>query len=184
MPLITSLHMQRNKTIHLVILASALLSLLLVSTTYHSFTFAQNSQTKFRAKLDSNNEVPPLNSTAEGIATFKLKDNAINTKINITGITDLSGAQILTGKTGENGVPIVDLLKTGKKTAIPGGISIAGSFTASDLEGAMKGKALSALQSAMGTNETYVNIKTKDHPDGEIRGQIKPKGTSSSTPTQ
>jgi hypothetical protein len=31
------------------------------------------------------NEVPPLNSTAEGIATFKLKDNAINTKINITG---------------------------------------------------------------------------------------------------
>ncbi|HKX20117.1 MAG TPA: CHRD domain-containing protein, partial [Nitrososphaeraceae archaeon] len=128
--------------------------------------------------------VPPLNSTAEGIATFKLKDNAINTKINITGITDLSGAQILTGKKGENGVPIVDLLKTGKKTPIPGGISIVGSFTASDLEGAMKGKALAALQSAMGTNETYVNIKTKDHPDGEIRGQIKPKGSSSPTPTQ
>src|SRR6476660_9665526 len=100
MPIIASLDMQQNKTIHLVILASALLSLLLVSTTYSSFTFAQNSQTKFRAKLDSNNEVPPLNSTAEGIATFKLKDNTINTKINITGITDLSGAQILTGKKG------------------------------------------------------------------------------------
>ncbi|HEY7227557.1 MAG TPA: CHRD domain-containing protein [Nitrososphaeraceae archaeon] len=167
--------MERNKTLHLVILASALLSLLLVSTTYSSFTFAQNL-TKFRAKLDSNNEVPPLNSTAAGIATFKLKDNAINTKVNITGITDLSGAQILTGKKGENGQPIVDLLKTGKMTKIPGGVAIEGSFTASDFEGAMKGKALSALQSAMGTNETYVNIKTKDHPDGEIRGQIKPKG--------
>ena len=180
MRLIICSFMQPNKTLHLIILASALLSLLLVSTTYSSFTFAQNSQTKFRAKLDSNNEVPPLNSTAEGIASFKLKDNTINTKINITGITDLSGAQILTGKKGENGVPIVDLLKTGKMTKIPGGVAIEGSFTASDFEGAMKGKALSALQSAMGTNETYVNIKTKDHPDGEIRGQIKPKGS----PTQ
>jgi len=170
--------MQRNKIIHLAILASALLSLLLVSTIHSSFTFAQNSQTKFRAKLDSNNEVPPLNSTAKGIATFKLKDNAISTKLNITGITDISGAQILAGKKGENGQPIVDLLRTGKKTAIPGGVAIVGSFTASDFEGTMKGKALSALQSAMGTNETYVNIKTKDHPDGEIRGQIKPKGTS------
>ena len=184
MPLITSLHMQRNKTIHLVILASALLSLLLVSTTYHSFSFAQNSQTKFRAKLDSNNEVPPLNSTAAGVASFKLKDNAINTKINITGITDITGAQILTGKKGENGIPIVDLLKTGNKSKTPGGVAIEGSFTASDFEGAMKGKALAALQSAMGTNETYVNIKTKDHPDGEIRGQIKPKGSSSPTPAQ
>jgi hypothetical protein len=184
MPLIASLDMQQNKTIHLVILASALLSLLLVSTTYSSFTFAQNSQTKFRAKLDSNNEVPPLNSTAGGIATFKLKKDAINSKINITGITDISGAQIVTGKKGENGVPIVDLLKTGNKTKIPGGVAIEGSFTASDFEGAMKGKPLSALQSAMGTNETYVNIKTKDHPDGEIRGQIKPKGSSSPSPTQ
>ena len=167
--------MQRNKTLHLVILSSALLSLLLVSTTYSSFTFAQNL-TKFRAKLDSNNEVPPVNSTAAGVATFKLKDNTIDTKINITGITDLSGAQILTGKKGENGDPIVDLLKTGKKAQTPGGVSIEGSFTASDFLGSMKGKALAALQAAFGTNETYVNIKTSDHPDGEIRGQIKPKG--------
>jgi hypothetical protein len=66
-------------------------------------------------------------------------------------------------------------------TKIPGGVAIEGSFTASDFEGAMKGKPLSALQSALGTNETYVNIKTKDHPDGEIRGQIKPKGSPSPT---
>jgi hypothetical protein len=30
----------------------------------------------------------------------------------------------------------------------------------------------------MGTNETYVNIHTSDHPDGEIRGQIKVKGNA------
>jgi hypothetical protein len=166
--------MQDNKTLHLVILASALLSLLLVSTTLN-FTYAQS---KFRAKLDANNEVPPVNSTAEGVATFKVKDDTITTKINITGITDVSGAQILTGKKGENGDTIIDLLKTGEKTKTPGGVAIKGNFTASDFEGSLKGKALSALQSAMGTNQTYVNIKTSDHPDGEIRGQIKVKGNA------
>jgi len=167
--------MQYNKTLQLVILASALLSLLLVSTTYSNFTYAQS---KFRAKLDANNEEPPVNSTAEGVATFKVKDDTITTKINITGITDISGAQIHTGKKGENGDPIIDLLKTGEKTKTPGGVAIKGNFTASDFEGSLKGKALSALQSAMGTNETYVNIKTSDHPDGEIRGQIKVKGNA------
>jgi hypothetical protein len=169
--------MQYNKTLHLVIIASALLSLLLVATTYGNFTYAQS---KFRAKLDANNEVPPVNSTAEGVATFKVKDDTITTKINITGITDVSGAQLLTGKKTENGDPIVDLLKTGEKTKTPGGVAIEGNFTASDFEGSMKGKTLSDLQSAMGTgtNETYVNIQTSDHPDGEIRGQIKVKGNA------
>jgi hypothetical protein len=166
--------MQDNKTLHLVILASALLSLLLVSTT-SNFTYAQS---KFRAKLDANNEVPPVNSTAEGVANFKVKDDTITTKINITGIADISGAQILTGKKGENGDTIIDLLKTGEKTKTPGGVAIKGNFTASDFEGSLKGKALSALQSAMGTNQTYVNIKTSGHPDGEIRGQIKVKGNA------
>jgi CHRD domain. len=104
--------MQYNRTLHLVILASALLSLLLVSATYSNITYAQN---KYRAKLDANNEVPPINSTAEGVATFKVKDDTITSKINITGITDVSGAQIHTGKAGENGDPIIDLLKTGEK---------------------------------------------------------------------
>ena len=167
--------MQSNKTLHFAILASALLSLLLVATTYGNFTYAQS---KFRAKLDANNEVPPVNSTAEGVATFKVKDDTITSKINITGITDVSGAHIHAGKKGENGDPIVDLLKTGEKAKTPGGVTIKGNFTASDFEGSMKGKALSDLQSAMSTNETYANIHTSDHPDGEIRGQIKVKGNA------
>jgi hypothetical protein len=167
--------MQSNKTLHFAILASALLSLLLVATTYGNFTYAQS---KFRAKLDANNEVPPVNSTAEGVATFKIKDDTINSKINVSGITDVSGAHIHAGKKGENGDPIVDLLKTGEKAKTPGGVTIKGNFTASDFEGSMKGKALSDLQSAMSTNGTYVNIHTSDHPDGEIRGQIKVKGNA------
>jgi len=170
--------MEQNKTLHLAIIIGALISLVLVSTTYSNFVYAQN---KFRAKLDANNEVPPVDSTAEGVATFKVKDDAIKSKINITGITEVSVAQILMGKIGQNGDPIVDLLKTGEKTETTDGVAIKGNFTASDFEGSMQGKDLSALQSAMATNQTYVNIMTSDHPDGEASGHIYSKGSTTGT---
>ena len=170
--------MEPNKTLHLVIIIGALVSLLLISTTYSNFVYAQN---KFRAKLDANNEVPPVDSKAEGVANFKLKDDAIQSKINITGIADVSGAKILMGNISQSGDPIVDLLKTGEKTERSDGVAIKGNFTASDLEGSMKGKDLSALQSTMAANETYVNIMTSGHPDGEISGHIYAKGSTTGT---
>jgi len=170
--------MQHNKTLYLVIIVGALLSLLLVSTTYSNSVYAQN---KFRAKLDANNEVPPVDSTAEGVATFKIKDDTIQSKINLTGIGDVSGAQIFMGKIGENGDPIVDLLKTGEKTQRSDGVAIQRDFTASDFEGSLQGKDLSALQSAMAGNQTYVNIMTSAHPDGEVTGHIYAKGSTTGT---
>ena len=170
--------MEQNKTLHLAIIIGALISLLLVSTTYSNFVYAQN---KFRAKLDANNEVPPVDSKSEGIATFKIKDDSMKSTVNITGIADVSGAQIFMGKIGQNGDRIVDLLKTGEKTERSDGVAIKGNFTASDFEGSMQGKDLSSLQSAMAANQTYVNIMTSDHPDGEVSGHIYAKGSTTGT---
>jgi len=167
--------MQYTRTIKLVMISSAVLSLLLISATYSNSVFAQN---KFRAKLDANNEIPPVDSKASGHATFKIKNDSIKSKVNITGITDISGAKIFAGKIGQNTDPIVDLLKTGEKTQGSGGVAITGNFTASDLEGSMKGKDLSELQSAMAANGTFVNIMTTAHPDGEVAGHIYPKGST------
>jgi lipopolysaccharide export LptBFGC system permease protein LptF len=170
--------MEHNKTLHLAIIIGALISLLLVSTTYSNFVYAQN---KFRAKLDANNEVPPVDSKAEGVATFKIKDDSIKSTVNITGIADVSGAQIFMGKIGQNGDPIVNLLKTGEKTERSDGVAIKGNFTTSDFEGSMQGKDLSSLQSTMAANQTYVNIMTSNHPDGEVSGHIYAKGSTTGT---
>lgn len=172
---VSNLFMQNDKTLHLVIIIGALLTMLLISATYSNFAFAQN---KFRAKLDADNLVPPVDSPAEGVANFKLKDDAINSKINITGITDVSGAQIIMGKIGQNGDPIVDLLETGDKSVRSDGVAIVGNFTASDIGGSVEGNDLSQLLSAMTANQTYVNIITSEHPDGELGGLIYAKGTS------
>jgi hypothetical protein len=167
--------MQHNKSLQLVILGGALLSLLIVSTTYSNSVYAQN---KFRAKLDAKNEVPPVDSAADGVATFKIKDDAVKSKINATGITDISGAKIFMGKIGQNGDPIVDLLNTGEKEQGVNGVTIKGNFTASDFGGSMEGKSLSDLQSAMASNQTFVNIMTSEHPDGELAGHIYSKGST------
>jgi len=166
--------MQNNKT-HLVLITSALVTMLIISATCASTVYAQN---KFRAKLDADNEVPSVDSQAKGHATFKIKADTIKSKINITGISDVSGAQIFMGKIGQNTDPIVDLLKTGEKSIWTGGVSIKGNFTASDLGGSMNGKDLSALQSAMAANQTFVNIMTTEHPNGELAGHIYSKGST------
>ena len=169
--------MQNNKTLYLAIITGALFSLLLISSISSNYVYAQ----KFRAKLDADNLVPPVDSPAEGVANFKVKDESIKSKINITGITDVSGAQIVMGKIGQDGDPIVDLLKTGEKTERSDGVAIKGNFTASDFGGSMQGKGLSDLQSAMTANQTYVNIMTIAHPDGELSGLIYAKSTANET---
>jgi len=61
-----------------------------------------------------------------------------------------------------------------------------GNITDASLTGQMKGQTLADLKTAMTNGDTYVNVHTKDHPKGEIRGQIKLKGenaTSSVTST-
>ncbi|MEP6576507.1 MAG: CHRD domain-containing protein, partial [Nitrososphaerota archaeon] len=101
---------------------------------------------------------------------FKTKSDMLTWKANITGITDATGAHIHQGKTGENGDPIVDLLKVSKQSNSPAGVTMRGNITASSLQGPMKGKTLEDLKTAMGNGDTYVNVHTADHPDGMIRG--------------
>jgi hypothetical protein len=167
--------MQHNHTLCLVIITGVLLTMLIVSTTFSNSVYAQN---KFRAKLDPNNEVPPVDSEADGVATFKIKDDAVQSTINVTGIADISGAQIFMGEIGQDGDPIVDLVKTGVKTQRSDGVAIKGTFSAAEFDGSMQGKDLSALQSAMAANQTFVNVMTSEHPDGEITGHIYAKGST------
>ena len=168
--------MIKNSTLTLVVISSVFLSLLFSSTINPNLTYAEDQ--KFKANLSGENEVPPVTSAADGKVKIKVKDDAIKSEINVTGISDVTGAHIYTGNKSENGEPIVDLLKSGNKSSTEGRIIIQGVISPSDFEGSMSGKSLTDLQSAMATEGTYVNILTSDHPDGEIRGQIKVSGTA------
>ena len=168
--------MPNQKNLCLILITATLFSLMLVAAVNSNLTYAQNE--KFKAKLKAESEVPPVNSSATGKAKFKVKDDVITTNINVTGLTDITAASINAGAEGQNGEPVVDLLKTGNQSNAGERIIVKGEITASDLQGPMSGKTLQDLQTAMGNEETYVNIQTSDNPDGKIRGQIKVSGSN------
>ena len=160
----------------MIVLAVSLTSV--VITTANN-SYAQNE--KYRAKLDGKNEVPPVNSTADGVINFKTKSGMMTWKMNVTGLSEATGANIHQGKVGEKGDVVVDLMKASKHKDTAKGMLMRGNFTDSSLTGPMGGKTLADLQTALANGDTYVNLATSSHPDGELRGQIKLKGGDNAT---
>jgi len=167
--------MERRRTVCIIALAVVLGALVLAAA---NNSYAQNE--KYRAKLDGNNEVPPINSTAEGVINFKTKNDILTWKMNVTGTNDPTGLDINKGKAGEKGEIVVDLMKVSKHSDTPKGMTMRGNVTES-LTGSMAGQTIADLKTEMANGDTYVNLKTKDHPDGLIRGQIKLKGDNATS---
>ena len=157
----------------MIVLGAALASLVITAT---NSSYAQNEN--YRAKLDGNKEVPPVKTTSEGVINFKTKGDMLTWKINVTGISDATGVHIHKAKVGENGEAVVDLLKVSKHSDNPKGMIMRGNITDSSLTGSMAGKTIADLKTAMSNGDVYINLKTKDHPDGLMRGQIKLKGAN------
>lgn len=129
----------------------------------------------YKAQLSGQDEVPAVETSATGEAEFTIPANdTMKFRVNVTGITNASAAHIHMGKAGENGDVIVDLLNApeskGKDTAY--GTIFRGNLSDSSLKGPMQGKTLDDLTAAMESGDTYVNVHTAEHKDGEIRGQL------------
>ena len=167
--------MSQIRTMCMIVLAAALTTLVITATQ----SYAQNE--KYRVKLDGNNEVPAVNTTSEGVINFKTKNDMLTWKMNVTGTNDATGVNIHKGKAGENGEVVVDLMKVSKHSDNPKGMTMRGNVTDSSLKGSMAGQTIAELKTAMANGDTYVNMKTQDHPDGEIRGQIKLKGDNATS---
>lgn len=155
----------------LVVIGIALASLIILGAT--GSTLVNGQKEKYKAKLLGKNEIPKVNSTAKGSASFKSKKTAINWKINITGLSNITGASLYLGNKSVKGDPIVDLMKLSNLSQTPAGLLMNGNITTTDLQGPMQGSTLEVLKSKMNNSQTYINIFTKDHPDGEIRGAVK-----------
>lgn len=140
---------------------------------------------KFTAIISGSDEVPPVDTNATGYTSFRTAANntVIKYKVNVTGISNVTGAHINFGKAGANGDMIVDLFKDSKKNLIKQGMAIRGNITDADLVGPLKGKTLAELMSTMKNGDAYVSIDTPTQLNGEIRGQIDSGGRNINTNT-
>ena len=145
--------------LNIIIASMALSSILLIGSI--SLMDISVFGAKFTAIMSGSNEVPPVDTSATGYTSFRTAANntVIKYKVNVTGISNVTGAHIDFGKAGANGDIIVDLLKDSKKNLIKQGMAIRGNITDADLVGPLKGKTFAELISTMKNGDTYVNIR-------------------------
>jgi hypothetical protein len=135
---------------------------------------ASSAERAFRAKLSGSEEVPFVNTEAEGEAEFQVSGSidTLTYTLSISHIKDVTDAYIDRGKKGEKGPPVADLFAEPKKENISGTLLAEGKVEPYLLTGPLKGRSVNALIELMEAGQAYVNIQTKSHPEGEIRGQI------------
>ena len=135
---------------------------------------APPSQRNFRTHLSGDEVVPPVDTNAQGQATFQLNKagDELSFKLNVANIDDVIGAHIHQAPAGDNG-PIVVFLFGDPFTApvTVNGTLAEGTITAADVVGPIAGD-FDALLTAMREGNAYVQVHTQEHVPGEIRGQI------------
>ena len=154
------------------------LLVLVVST---SSAAAAPSKPVFLALLSGNNEVPPVATSAQGVAVLQISpdESQISYKVIVTQIDNATQAHIHCGPPGQNG-PVVAFLFGPN----PNGVSVNGLLAAGVLtEGSVIPRPdssvcpggvanLSDLIEKIRSGGAYVNVHTTAHPGGEIRGQL------------
>ena len=149
-----------------------LLVSMLIIIHFYSLNTVLSENDKYFTPLTGMEEVPPVNTNSTGIALFDLLNNHLNFKVNVTMLENIKSAHIHVGEFGQNGEIIVSLLNSSSPINIHNGTLVKGQLTATDLVGSLKGKTINDLVKLFNNTKTYLNIHTKQYPNGEIRGQI------------
>jgi len=111
-----------------------------------------------KVTLTGDQEVPAVKSEASGAGTITVRDDkTITGSVTTKGISG-TAAHIHQGAAGKSGGVIIPLTK-----GADGGWSVPAGTKLSDVQ-------LAAFKAG----DLYVNVHSAAHPDGEIRGQIKP----------
>lgn len=166
--------------------------LILSAIDNYGSAYAQEN-TEFTATLSGKEVIPPVKTDGTGIANFQAGENLLYYQINVLNAGKITSVQINHGAVGTNGDAIVTLIESkdddddddvnliGNIPTLTGvastkqsssSFSASGNVNVADLTGPFKDKTIADLVIALQNGETYVNVQTEDHPDGELRGQI------------
>ncbi|HSM55079.1 MAG TPA: CHRD domain-containing protein [Candidatus Sulfomarinibacteraceae bacterium] len=151
------------------ILLTVLLSLLLASVVAAA---GHAPVSNYRAHLTGDEEVPAVNTNAQGQAIFQFdhREGALHYRLIVANIEEVFAAHIHCGEAGVNGPVGVTLF--GGSTTSDSGVLATGSPTEPNPGNACGWQTLADVQAAIDAGAAYVNVHTTANPGGEIRGQI------------
>lgn len=126
------------------------------------------------ASLKGGNEVPEVDTNAQGQAIFKLsKDGSeLHYKLIVANIENVTQAHIHLGPADANGGVVAFLYGFELIEGRTQGVLAQGTIMDADVIGALAGD-LESLVAEMRAGNTYVNVHTIQNPGGEVRGQIR-----------
>jgi hypothetical protein len=129
-----------------------------------------NNNVEYSTVLSGDEEVPPVNTQATGIADFSPSNNgdSIDYTITATDIEEVTAGHIHFGIEGQNGPVAATLFEFDSPQDE---VSESGTINSDDLMGPLEGMQISDLVDAFNDGNTYANIHTQQNPNGEIRGQ-------------
>ena len=138
----------------------------------------QSNNHNFRTSLKGENEVPAVETRAQGQAIFQLSRDGseLSYKLIVANIENVTMAHIHLAPANENGPVVVWLYPDGfPPQLIPGrfsGVLAEGVITDADIVGETQVQSLDNLIEQIRAGNAYVNVHTSQYPPGEIRGQI------------
>ena len=132
----------------------------------------RSDRANFRAHLSGDEEVPPVETRAQGQAIFHLdrEANRVDYTLIAANIEDVVASHIHCAPDGVNGPVGVTLFSGGPVS--PDGVLAEGAFEMPDVENGCGWSTLADVVTAMESGNAYVNVHTLANPPGEIRGQI------------
>lgn len=144
-----------------------------LSLTATGVAAASGHTRNFRAHLSGENEIPPVDTDAQGQANFQLDEagDQLRYRLLVANIEDVVAAHIHCAPAGANG-PVGVTLFSGGPTSDSGTLA-EGTITAPDDGNECGWETLADVVEAMRSGDAYVNVHTKANPPGEIRGQIR-----------
>jgi hypothetical protein len=174
-----------KKTKILPVVALIVLTVLVIASVAYASPALSQSQ-NFAAPLSGREEVPPRDTNARGVATFKLSEDGteLSYKVNVANIENVFASHIHCGAVGVNGPIGVTLFMGTPGGGRVDGTLAEGTITAPDPGNGCGWADLAAVVAALNSGNTYVNVHTNDgvglpntgpgdFPGGEIRGQVK-----------
>lgn len=139
----------------------------------------------FVAHLLGDEEVPPVDTQAQGQAIFQLnaEEEALDFRLLVANIEDVTQAHIHCGAAGVNGPVVVFLFGLEPAGVTVNGVLSQDTITGDDIivrpdSPACPGgvATFDDLLAKMLSGDTYTNVHTLVNPGGEIRGQNAPAG--------
>ena len=144
-------------------------------------TAVASANGRWSTHLTGDQEVPAVETQAQGQAIFKLSDDGstLHYKLIASNIENITQAHIhLRADAGTPTGGIVVWLYPSAPPAqlIPGrhdGVLAEGSITEDDFVNALDGASMETLVAALESGLAYANVHTSANPPGEIRGDIR-----------